>query len=72
VAWVRARLCQLQKGCTRLTAASDKVYQLLAHHRWFSSGTPASSTIENGRHDISGILLKVVLNTKKIVEIYVS
>ena len=28
-AWVRARLCKLQKGCTRLTAASDKVYQLL-------------------------------------------
>jgi hypothetical protein len=26
-----ARLCKLQKGCTRLAAASDKVYQLLAH-----------------------------------------
>jgi hypothetical protein len=24
--------------------ASDKVYQLLAHGRWFSPGTPASST----------------------------
>jgi hypothetical protein len=61
-----------KKGCTRLTAASDKVYQLLAHHRWFSPGPPASSTTENGRHDISGILLKVVLSTKKNVEIYVS
>jgi hypothetical protein len=30
IAWVRAQLCKLQKGCTRLTAASDKVYQLLA------------------------------------------
>jgi hypothetical protein len=24
-AWVPARLCKLQKGCTRLAAASDKV-----------------------------------------------
>ena len=23
-----------KKGCTRLAAASDKVYQLLAHSRW--------------------------------------
>jgi hypothetical protein len=29
-----------KKGCTRLAAASDKVYQLLAHGRWFSPGTP--------------------------------
>ena len=36
--WVRARLCKLQKRCTRLAAASDKVYQLLAHGRWFSPG----------------------------------
>jgi hypothetical protein len=59
-AWVRARLCKLQKGCTRLAAASDKVYQLLAHGRWFSPGTPASSTTKTGRHDIAEILLKVV------------
>jgi hypothetical protein len=32
--------CKLQKGCTRLTAASDKGYQLLVHGRWFSQGTP--------------------------------
>ena len=44
-------------------AASDKVYQMLAHGRWFSPGTPASSTTETGRHDIAAILLKVVLNT---------
>ena len=62
-AWVRARLCKLQKGCTRLAAASDKVYQLLAHGRWFSPGTPASSTTKTGRHDIAEILLKVALNT---------
>jgi hypothetical protein len=48
--WVRARLCKLQKRCTRLTAACDKVYQLLAHGRWFS---PASSTTKIGRHDIA-------------------
>jgi hypothetical protein len=27
-----------KKGCTRLAAARDKVYQLLAHGRWFSPG----------------------------------
>ena len=64
-AWVRARLCKLQKGCTRLAAASDKVYQLFAHSRWFSLDTPASSTTKTGRHDIAEILLKVPLNTKK-------
>jgi hypothetical protein len=53
-----------KKGCTRLAAASDKVYQLLAHGRWFSPGTPASSTTKTGCHDIAEILLKVALNTK--------
>jgi hypothetical protein len=43
---------------------SDEVYQLLAQGRWFSPGTPASSTTKTGRHDIAEILLKVVLNTK--------
>jgi len=37
---------------------------LLAHGRWFSPCTPASSTIKTGRHDITEILLKVALNTK--------
>jgi hypothetical protein len=50
------------KGCTRLAAASDKAYQLLAHGRWFSPGTPASSTTKTGRHDIAEILLRVALN----------
>jgi len=45
----------------RLAAASDKVYQLLAHGGWFSPGTPASSTTKIGRHDIADILLKVAL-----------
>jgi len=42
-----------KKGCTRLAAASDKVYQLLAHGQWFSQGIPASSTTKTGRHDIA-------------------
>jgi hypothetical protein len=58
-----------KKGCTRLAAASDKVYQLLAQGRWFSSGTPASSTTKTGRRDIAEILLKVALNTKIQIQI---
>jgi hypothetical protein len=61
---VCARLCKLQKGCIGLATASDKVYQLLAHGRWFSSGIPASSTTKTGRHDIAEILLKVALKKK--------
>ena len=63
MAWVRTQLCKLQKGCTRLAAASDKVYQLLARGRWFSPGTPASSTTKTGCHNIAEILLRVALNT---------
>jgi hypothetical protein len=63
-AWVRTLLCKLQKRCTRLAAASDKAYQLLAHCRWFSPGTPASFTTKTGRNDMAEILLKVALNTK--------
>jgi hypothetical protein len=37
---------------------------LLAHGRWFSPGTPASSTTKTGRDDTAEILLKVALNTK--------
>jgi hypothetical protein len=54
-----------KKGCTRLAAASGKVYQLLAHGLWFSPGTPASSTTKTGRHDIAEILLKVALKHQK-------
>jgi hypothetical protein len=55
----------IQKGCTRLAAASDKVYQLLARGRWFS---PASATTKTGRHDIAEILLKVALSTKNQIK----
>jgi hypothetical protein len=59
--WVRARLCKLQKWCTRFATVSDKAYQLLAHGRWFS---PTSSITKTGRDDIAEILLKVALSTK--------
>jgi hypothetical protein len=49
--------------CTRLAAASDKAYQLLSYGRWFSPGTPSSSTTKTDRHNIAKILLKVALNT---------
>ena len=48
----------------QVITTSDKVYQLLAHGRWFSLGTPASSTTKTGRHDIAKKLLKVAINTK--------
>jgi hypothetical protein len=53
-----------KKGCTRLAATSDKVFQLLAHGRWFSQGTPAFSTTKTSRHDIAEILLKMALTQK--------
>ena len=54
MAWVRAQFVNYKKRCTRLAAASDKVYQLLAHGQWFS---PASSTTKTGLRDIAEILL---------------
>ena len=39
-----------KKRPTRLAAASDKVFQLLAHDRWFF---PASSTTKTDRDDIA-------------------
>ena len=45
------------------TTLCDKVWQWLAAGRWFSPGTPVSSTDKTDRHDITEILLKVALNT---------
>jgi hypothetical protein len=42
---------------------------LLDHGRWFSLGTPASSTTKTGRHDIAEILLKVALKREKLNQI---
>ena len=41
----------------------DKVCQWLATGRWFSPGTPVSSTNKTDHHDINKILLKMALNT---------
>jgi hypothetical protein len=57
--WFAPGFVNYKKGA----AASDKVYQMPAHGRWFSPGTPASSTTKTGRHDIAEILLKVALHT---------
>ena len=43
----RINICKLQKGCTRLTPASDRV------RRWFSLSITASSIPKTGRHDIN-------------------
>jgi hypothetical protein len=64
---VKCIFCKLQKGCTRLAAASDKAYQLLVQGRWFFPGTPAFSTAKTRhRHDIAEILLKMALKHPKI------
>ena len=57
-----------KQGCTRLAAASDRIYQLLAYGWWLSPCTPASSTTKTGRHDIAEILLKVALSTKNLIK----
>jgi hypothetical protein len=40
-----------------------KVCQYLVTGRWFSQGTPVSSTNKTDHQDIAEILLKVALNT---------
>ena len=45
------------------TTLYDKICQWLAAGRWFSLGTLVSSTNKTDRHDISKLLLTVVLNT---------
>jgi hypothetical protein len=73
ITWVSARLCKLQKGCIRIAATSDKDYQLLAYGRWFSLGTPASSTTKTGLHDIAESGIKhQKSNQSSIFFVYVS
>jgi len=45
------------------TTLCDKIGQWLAIGRWFSPGTPVSSTNKTDCHDITEILLTVALNT---------
>ena len=49
------------------TTLSDKVCQLLSAGRWFSPGTPVSSTNTTDLHDITEILLTVALNTITLI-----
>ena len=49
----------------RYTTLCDKVCQWLATGRLFSPGPPDSSTNKTDHHDITEVLLKVVLNTIK-------
>ena len=58
-----------KKGCILLAAANDKVYQLLAHGRWFSPGTPAASTTKTGLHDIAEILMKGIISKEIITPV---
>jgi hypothetical protein len=48
------------------TTVCDKVCQWLTAGRWFSLGTPVSSTNKADRHDLTEILLKVALNTPNL------
>jgi hypothetical protein len=41
----------------------DGCHYVLVTGRWFSLGSPVSSTYKTDRHDITEILLKVALNT---------
>jgi hypothetical protein len=67
-----SNLIEVEVEVRRVTISnpSDKVYQFLAHGRWFSPGTSASSTTKSGRHDIhvAEILLKVALNTNNQIK----
>ena len=45
------------------TTLCDKVCHSFATSRWFSPGTPVSSTNITDHHDIIDLLLKVALNT---------
>jgi hypothetical protein len=63
---VKIGFVNYKEECTRLAVASDNVYQLLAHDRWFS---PASSTSKTVRHDVAEILLNVALKTNFQIQI---
>jgi hypothetical protein len=47
-----------------------KFTSYLAHVRWFSPGTPASSTTKTGRYDIAEILLKMALMHEYTITLY--
>ena len=58
-----ARLCRLQKGCTRLAATSDISLPVASPWSVVISGDSGSFTTKTNCHDIAEILLKMALNT---------
>ena len=62
-AWVLARLCKLQKECTRLAAQVIKFISCLLMVGGSLRVLRLFSTTKTGRHDIAEILLKVAFNT---------
>ena len=49
------------------TRLCDKICQWLASGRWFSPGTPLSSSNKTDRHEITEILLNTIKQTKAII-----
>jgi hypothetical protein len=64
--WVRS---PLRRGVLDTTLCG-KVCQLYPVGRWFSPGTPVSSTNKTDRHDIIELLLKVALNNITLTRIH--
>jgi hypothetical protein len=66
MAWVRTRLCKLQKkGALDLQLQVIKFTSCFPMMGGSLRGTLASCTTKTGRHDIAEILLKVVLKHQK-------
>jgi hypothetical protein len=59
-------------GSVLNTTLCDKVCQWLVTGRWFSPGTPVSSTNKTDRHDITKILFNVALNTIALALLYIA
>jgi hypothetical protein len=58
-----------QTRCTRYNSMWTNLSVTCAG-RWFSQGTPISSTNKTDRHDICEILLKVTLNTITVTPLF--
>jgi hypothetical protein len=56
---------RIKKGALDSQPQLIKFTTCLPNGRWFSLGTPASSTTKTGRHDIAEILLKKAIKHQK-------
>jgi hypothetical protein len=63
IVWYLAFHLSVQSVTNVLDETCDQVCQWFVTGRWFSPGTPVSSTNKTDRHDIIEILLNVALNT---------